>query len=46
MTHLLVRHKVEDYDRWRAVFDEHQSTATSMGMNNGKVFRDQITPIV
>lgn len=46
MTYFLARHKVEDYDKWRVVYDEAQSTAASMGQKNesSMVFRDAGDP--
>lgn len=42
MTYFLARHKVEDYDKWRVIYDEAQSTAASMGQKNesSMVFKD------
>jgi hypothetical protein len=39
MPFLLVRHKVADYDRWKAVFDEDGPRRASEGSRGGQVFR-------
>ena len=46
MTYFLARHKVEDYDKWKAIYDEAQSAAASMGQKNesSRVFRDSDDP--
>ena len=31
MTYMLVRHKVEDYAKWKSVYDEHAPTRKAMG---------------
>jgi len=42
MPHLLVRHRVEDYARWRPIFDDHASFREEYGSNGGQVFRNAI----
>jgi len=46
MTYYLVRHKVEDYDKWRAVYDGAQDMKASFGQKNesSRVFRDADDP--
>ena len=39
MAYLLVRHKVADYDRWKAVFDADGARRASEGSRGGQVFR-------
>ena len=40
MTSVLVHTKVQDYSKWRAVYDENESKRASNGMGEGKVFHD------
>ena len=40
MPHLLVRHRVEDYARWRPIFDDHASFRGRYGSTGGLVFRN------
>lgn len=40
MPYLLMRHKVEDYAKWKPVFDEHSSTRKGAGSKGGYVFRN------
>ena len=45
MAHLLVRHKVEDYSKWRAAFDEHDATRRANGaIGTPQVFRSGDDP--
>ena len=44
MPYLLVRHKVEDYDRWKLGFDEHGSTRKESGSKGGYLFRSAEDP--
>lgn len=44
MAHILVHHKVEDYNRWKSVFDEHGSFRFENGSKGGKVFRSAKDP--
>jgi hypothetical protein len=40
MNHLLVRHKVEDFDRWKAVFDSHAAAQQEAGLRVKHVLRN------
>jgi len=40
MPYLLIRHKVEDYAKWKPVFDDHGSTREAAGSKGGYVFRN------
>lgn len=40
MTSILVQVKVQDYSKWRAVFDENASNRASKGMGASKVYRN------
>lgn len=39
MTNVLVLHRVNDYDAWRAVFDEHKTVRDSHGQTGETVLR-------
>ena len=38
MAHLLVRHKVENYDNWKAAFDAHAEYRQANGSRGGHLF--------
>jgi hypothetical protein len=41
MPYLLVRHKVEDYERWKPVFDhDHGATREQRGSKGGRILRN------
>jgi hypothetical protein len=40
MPYVLVRHKVEDYNKWSAVFFEHGVVRANMGFKGGHIFRN------
>jgi heme-degrading monooxygenase HmoA len=47
MPYLLVHHKVEDYARWRPIYDEHAATRKASGASGtaaGQVFRSAMDP--
>ncbi len=44
MAHLLVHHKVEDYNKWKPLFDEHSSFRSQNGSKGGRVFRSANNP--
>ena len=45
MPYLLVRHKVEDYDRWKPVFDhDHGATRERWGSKGGWILRNTDDP--
>ncbi len=39
MPYVLVRHKVQDYAKWKPVFDEHGATRQASGCQGGTLFR-------
>lgn len=39
MEYVLVRHKVEDYVKWRKVFDQYSPRRGESGFGHGKLFR-------
>ncbi len=44
MPGVLFRINVEDYARWKPVFDEHSATRKDMGSKGGQPFRDADDP--
>ncbi len=44
MPHLLVRHKVQDYARWKPGFDEHGATRKASSSKGGLLFRSADDP--
>jgi heme-degrading monooxygenase HmoA len=44
MAHLFVHHKVEDYKKWKPVFDEHGAYRSKNGSKGGKVFCSSSDP--
>ena len=44
MAYLLVRHKVEDYERWKPGFDEHGATRRANGSLGARLFRNAADP--
>lgn len=44
MPYLLERHKVNDYDRWREVFDGDTAGREAAGCLGARVFRDADNP--
>lgn len=39
MTKLIIRHAVEDYDRWKRIYDTHGTRRDSAGMRAAYVYR-------
>jgi heme-degrading monooxygenase HmoA len=44
MPYLLIRHKVEDYAKWKPLFDEHGATRQANGSRGGQLFRNANDP--
>ena len=44
MAHLVLHHKIEDYNQWKPAFDEHSSLRSEGGSQGGKVFRNANDP--
>jgi heme-degrading monooxygenase HmoA len=44
MAHLLVHHKVKDYNEWKPFFDKHAAARSEGGSKGGKVFRNTNNP--
>ena len=44
MPHLLIRHKAQDYARWKPLFDEHGATRRANGSKGGRLYRNAGDP--
>ena len=44
MPYLLVRHIVEDYEKWKSLFDEHGATREAGGSRAAQVLRSDENP--
>jgi heme-degrading monooxygenase HmoA len=44
MPYVLVRHKVTDYGKWKAVFDEHGATRKASGFRGHHLFHNADDP--
>ena len=44
MAYTLVRHKVEDYNKWKRVFDSSTELRRSNGEESAQIFRDVDNP--
>ena len=44
MSYMLVRHKIQDYAKWKPVFDEHGATRKTSGSKGGHLFRNADNP--
>jgi heme-degrading monooxygenase HmoA len=44
MPYLLVRHRVNNYNAWKPVFDKHSHAREDAGSKGGYVFRDTADP--
>ncbi|HUZ37063.1 MAG TPA: DUF1330 domain-containing protein [Streptosporangiaceae bacterium] len=44
MTTVAVRHRVTDYGKWRAIFDEHGAARAAHGEKSTTVLRDAADP--
>jgi heme-degrading monooxygenase HmoA len=44
MSNMLVHHNVEDYNKWKNIFDEHSPFRAQMGSKGGRVFRSANDP--
>ena len=40
MASMFIRHRVTDYGKWKAVFDEHQATRAKAGVTGHSLHRD------
>ena len=44
MTYLMVRHQVEDYPKWRVVFDDHVNFRKENGEQSARIFQSSNDP--
>ena len=44
MPYLMVRHKVEDWAKWKKAFDEHGAARADAGSKGGQLFRNADDP--
>jgi len=44
MTHMLIRHKVADFAKWKQVYDEHASARQSAGLKELHLLRNTENP--
>jgi heme-degrading monooxygenase HmoA len=44
MPYLLIRHKVEDYAKWKPVYDQHGTTRKASGSQGSQLFRNANDP--
>ena len=44
MTYVLVIHKIEDFDKWKSVYDEDGATRKAKGSKGASVFRNTNDP--
>jgi len=40
MVYLLIHHKVEDYEMWKPIYDEHAATRKAAGSQGARLFRN------
>lgn len=40
MPYVFIRHKVEDYEKWKSVFDENRAFRTAGGEKGGRLFHN------
>jgi hypothetical protein len=39
MAHMLVRHKVADFDKWKSVYEDHRSAREAAGLKDLHLWR-------
>ena len=44
MDRLIIRHQVEDYEKWKPVFDEHESARREAGLRTLELLRNADNP--
>lgn len=44
MSYMFIRHRVEDYVKWKPIFDEHGGTRKTSGSKGGRLFRNADDP--
>ncbi len=44
MTHMLVRHKVANFDKWKSVYEDHRSAREAAGLIDLHLWRNEGDP--
>ena len=44
MSYMLIRHKVQDYGKWKVAFDAHGATRKASGSKGGRLLRNAKDP--
>jgi hypothetical protein len=44
MAHLLIRHRVQDFERWKAAYDAHQPARASAGLTDLRLWHNLEDP--
>lgn len=44
MTHVIIRHKVADFGKWKALYDDHRSTREAAGLRDLHLWRTEEDP--
>lgn len=44
MAHMLVRHKVTDFDKWKSVYEDHRPARESAGLKDLYLWRNESDP--
>jgi len=44
MAHMLVRHKVADFDKWKSVYEDHRSAREAAGLKDLQLWRNEGDP--
>jgi hypothetical protein len=44
MAHMLVRHKVADFDKWKSVYEDHRSARKAAGLKDLHLWRNEGDP--
>jgi len=44
MAHMLVRHKVADFDKWKSVYEDHRSAREEAGLKDLYLWRNEGDP--
>jgi phenylpyruvate tautomerase PptA (4-oxalocrotonate tautomerase family) len=44
MSHIIIHHKVKDYNAWRPGYDAHEKSRLAAGITNARVFRSAEDP--
>ena len=40
MAHMLVRHRVQDFDKWKSAYDEHQTARRAAGLKDLRLWHN------